>query len=91
MTTIHTRQIQQYKPDNYNNTKQITRKIHTVNQQQLHTRQLKTSDNTLFIYKCVCMCARERCKLIFWTNISFYVYTFIDLWLFDAECDIFSQ
>jgi len=30
----------------YNNTHKITTTIHTANQQQLHTRQLKTSNNT---------------------------------------------
>ena len=38
MTTIHTRQLQQY---NYNNTHKTTTTIHTANQQQLHTGQLK--------------------------------------------------
>ena len=46
MTTIHTRQLQQYTQDNYNNTHKTTTTIHTVNQQQLHKRQLKTMDNT---------------------------------------------
>ena len=36
MTTIHTRQLQEYTQDNYNNTQ--------AKQQQLHTRQLKTSN-----------------------------------------------
>ena len=46
MTTIHTRQLQQFTQDNYNNRHKTTATIHTANQQQLHTRQLKTSNNT---------------------------------------------
>jgi len=46
LTTMRTRQLQQYTQDNYNNTHKTTTTIHTTNQQQLHTRQLKTSNNT---------------------------------------------
>jgi len=55
MTTIHTRQLQQYtRPTNHytrDNLKlatishKTTTTIHTANQQQLHKRQLKTSNN----------------------------------------------
>ena len=38
MTTVH--------KDNYNNTHKTATTIHTANQQQLHTIQLKTSNNT---------------------------------------------
>jgi len=46
MTTVHARQLQKYthKTTN-NNTRKTTTKIHTANQQQLHIRQLKTSNN----------------------------------------------
>jgi len=46
MTTIHTRQLQQNTRSTNNNTHKTTTTIHTVNQQQLHTRQLKTSNKT---------------------------------------------
>ena len=41
-----TRQLQQYTQDNYNNTHKTTTTKHMANQQQLYTRQLKTSNNT---------------------------------------------
>jgi len=45
MTTIHTRQLQQYIQDNYNNTHKTTTTIHTTT--KIHTRQLQqyTQDN----------------------------------------------
>jgi len=46
MTTILTGQLQQYTQDNCNNTHKTTTTIHTRQLQQLHTRQLKTSNNT---------------------------------------------
>ena len=46
MTTVHTRQLQQYTQDSFNNTHKTATTIHTANQQQLHTIQLKTSNNT---------------------------------------------
>ena len=47
MTTIHTRQLQQHTQDNYNNTYKTTTKIHTANQQQLRTRQLKNNNKNM--------------------------------------------
>ena len=51
MTTVHTKQLQQYTQDNYNNTHKTTTTIHTVNQKQspqdnlklatIHTRQIR--------------------------------------------------
>ena len=41
MTTIHTRQLQQYTQDNYNNTHKTTTKIHTRQLTTIHTRHLK--------------------------------------------------
>ena len=54
MTTIHTRQLQQHTQDNYNNTHKTTTTIHTANQQQLHTRQLKTSNTCETNYNTTC-------------------------------------
>ena len=41
MTTIHTRQLQQYTQDNYNNTHNTTTTIHTANQQNYTQDNLK--------------------------------------------------
>jgi len=41
MTTIHTRQLQQFTQDNYNNIHKTTTTIHTRQLQQLTTKQLK--------------------------------------------------
>ena len=44
--TTHTRQQQQHTQHNYNNKHNTTTTIHTLNQQQLHKRKLKTSNKT---------------------------------------------
>ena len=44
--TTHTRQLQQYTQDRCNNTHKTTTAIHTVNQQKLYKRKLKTSNKT---------------------------------------------
>jgi hypothetical protein len=41
MTTMHTRQLQQYTHDNYNNTHVTTTTIHTWQLTTIHTRHLK--------------------------------------------------
>jgi len=41
MTTIHTRQLQQYTQDNYYNTHETTTTIHTRQLTTIHTRHLK--------------------------------------------------
>ena len=50
--TIHTRQLQQYTQDNYNNTHKTTT-IHTIQLTTIHTRQLQkyTQDNYNNTYK----------------------------------------
>ena len=47
MTTIHTRQLQQYIQDNYNNTQKTTTRIHTRQLQQYArpTNKNYTQDN----------------------------------------------
>jgi len=41
MTPIHTRQLQQYTQENYNNTHKKTTTIHTRQLKTIHTRQLQ--------------------------------------------------